>query len=76
MKSYLVYQLGYDSDRDVEYLIETGLFVAYSDNPDLISAMATNYWGTDWFGLAYQEWNCNDLNVENQRIFNPFLLVA
>jgi hypothetical protein len=71
MKSYLVYQLGYDSDSDQEYLIPTGLFVAHSDNPDLIVAMATNYWGTNWFGLAYQAWDCNDRDAEKQVIFRP-----
>jgi hypothetical protein len=75
MKSFLVYQLGYDSDSDQEYLVDNGLFVVYAsdaggDNLDvIIKANADQHWGTDWFGLAYQSWNCNDLNVEGTRIF-------
>lgn len=70
-KNYIVYQLGYDSDSDQEYLIDHGLFVTAWDNPDMLAALATRHWGTNWFGLAYQEWSCNDLNVQSKRIFNP-----
>jgi hypothetical protein len=75
MKSLLVYQLGYDSDSDQEYLVDHGLFVAYERDvgngnlADYIKATADQHWGTDWFGLAYQSWNCNDFNVESTRIF-------
>ena len=75
MKSLLVYQLGYDSDSDQEYLIDNGLFVVYARDAgsaslkDFIKFKADQHWGTDWFGLAYQSWNCNDLDVESTRIF-------
>ena len=75
MKSFLVYQLGYDSDSDQEYLVDNGLFVVYARDAgsanldDYIKATADQRWGTDWFGLAYQSWNCNDFNVESTRIF-------
>jgi hypothetical protein len=69
MISTLVYQLGYDSDSDQEFLITTGLFVCYTNDPVEITALANHHWGTDWFGLAYQAWDCNDLNVERKRVF-------
>jgi len=69
-KNYIVYQLGYDSESDQEYLIVTGLFVTAWDTPEMITALADLHWGKDWWGLAYQEWSCNDLNVESRRIFN------
>lgn len=69
MKSTLVYQLGYDSDSDQEFLIETGLFVCYTEDPVEITRLAHHHWGKDWFGLSYQAWDCNDLNVERKRIF-------
>ena len=75
MKSLLVYQLGYDSDSDQEYLVDHGLFVVYERDAgncnltDYIVAQADQHWGTDWFGLAYQSWNSNDLDVEHKRIF-------
>ena len=75
MKSLLVYQLGYDSDSDQEYLIDNGLFVVYARDAgsaslkDFIKFKADQHWGTDWFGLAYQSWNCNDLDVESTLIF-------
>ena len=75
MKSLLVYQLGYDSDSDQEYLVDHGLFVAYerdagnSNLADYIVALADQHWGTDWFGLAYQSWDSNDLDAERKRIF-------
>jgi len=36
---------------------------------DFIKFKADQHWGTEWFGLAYQSWDCNDLNVEHKRIF-------
>ena len=75
MKSFLVYQLGYDSDSDQEYLIDHGLFVVYSRDAgganldDFIKFTADQHWGKNWFGLAYQSWDCNNLNVESKRIF-------
>jgi hypothetical protein len=75
MKSLLVYQLGYDADSDQEYLVDHGLFVAYERDvgngnlAEYIAALADQHWGTDWFGLAYQSWDSNDLDVESKRIF-------
>ena len=75
MKSLLVYQLGYDSDSDQEYLIPTGLFVVYARDAgtanldDYIAATADLHWGTGWFGLAYQSWDSNNFNVASTRIF-------
>jgi len=75
MKSLLVYRLGYDSDSDQEYLIDHGLFVVYERDAgsvnlaDYIKATADQHWGTDWFGLGYQSWDSNDLDVERKRIF-------
>jgi hypothetical protein len=69
MKSYLVYQLGYDSASDAEFIFTEGLFVVYDNRPEYIRGMADHHWGKNWFGLAYQSWDCNDLNVENKRIF-------
>jgi len=69
MKSTLVYQLGYDSASDAEFIFTEGLFIVYDDRPEYIRAMADHYWGKDWFGLAYQPWDNNDLNVESKRIF-------
>lgn len=66
----LVYQLGYDSDSDCEYVIETGLFVCYTKDPEEIVARANELWGKDWFGLSYQDWDCNDLDVESKTLFN------
>jgi hypothetical protein len=36
---------------------------------DYIAALADQHWGTDWFGLGYQSWDSNDLDVEHKRIF-------
>lgn len=69
MKSYLVYQLGYDSASDQEFIFTEGLFVVYDNRPEYIRGQADHQWGTDWWGLAYQPWDCNDLNVEHTRIF-------
>lgn len=69
MKSTLVYQLGYDQASDQEFMFTEGLFVVYDDRPEYIRAMADHYWGKDWFGLSYQPFNCNDLDVESKRIF-------
>jgi hypothetical protein len=75
MKSLLVYQLGYDSDSDQEYLIPTGLFVVYARDAgtanldDYIAATADQHWGTGWFGLAYQSWDSNNFNAASTRIF-------
>ena len=75
MKSLLVYQLGYDSDSDQEYLIDDGLFVVYARDAgsasltNFIKFKADQHWGTAWFGLSYQSWDCNDLDVERKRIF-------
>jgi len=75
MRSLLVYQLGYDSDSDQEYLIPTGLFIVYPRDAgsanlnDYIKTIADQHWGTNWFGLSYESWNCNDLDVEHKRIF-------
>jgi len=66
----LVYQLGYDSDSDQEYVVETGLFICYTKDPKEIIARANELWGKDWFGLAYQDWDCNDLDVESKTLFN------
>ena len=69
MKSYLVFQLGYDIDSDAEFIFTEGLFVVYDNRPEYIRNMADLLWGKDWYGLSYQPWNCNDLNVEKQSIF-------
>jgi hypothetical protein len=70
MKSVLVYQLGYDSSSDQEYLVPTGLFVVHNDDPEFIKATANQQWGNDWFGLAYQYWDNNDLDTEKKSIWN------
>lgn len=76
MKSILVVQLGYDQDSDQEYLIDHGLFVVYEQDAqdanlaDYIAKTADYHWGKSWFGLTYQSWDNNDLNVEHKRIFN------
>lgn len=80
MKSYIVYQLGYDSDSDQEFMFTEGLFVIHESNPSVVEAKivgyANHYWGTDWWGLSYQEWDCDDLDANRKRVFRYRLEAA
>jgi hypothetical protein len=71
MKTYIVCQLGYDSDSDQEFVFDQGLFLIHEHKPEVVPAKivgyANHYWGDNWWGLSYHEWD--NLNTETKRIF-------